>query len=494
MIWTSLSYFPYSRRMLKLFRFADLWNRKPLENSAERIERALLDRTRRLVAGLHVDDRFENVTGSLTIARGRGKSLRVLYCDSVSQPIPDLIRSNCRDMVAARVADQDFHSCIGELADVQSLVIDQLKLRAGKYVDRILAISVVDPGLWQTDFDGVVSYTSLCDATRLAERTGISVIDGWPDRDIAVGGKGYPLDPLCMWLLQADRDRRIARQVNISINVRQQTRGYLLPPSDGLDAEMPTLRPIATEGMSLIEGLLQLSSVESMSLEKARQLLVSGVHSKELLDQWKQLDSSDDNRTKAMLRIAAARINMSLTAEQLLCSAMKWIQVACQDRIQDSMQQLRSEYARKRSELQDEIESTPRLRKSGVGLLAAFDKSLPDFSAPGNIVVDAPSPISDALVSRLQNHFAETQVTGSWGSQFPNESAVPGSVDGPSLMAAMLGFMHIDQLPANVPALTGAQQQRILGRLTPGRPNSWRNLLREMADHEPSAMKLRDAV
>ena len=169
--------------MLKLFRFADFWNRQPLENSADRIERALLDRTRRLVAGVHVDGNFENVSGSLVVARGRGKSLRVLYCDSTTQPIPDVIKANCLEMISAAVANQDFRNCIGELADVQATVIEQLKLKAGKYVDRILAISVTDPGLWQRDFDGTISYTSLCDATRLAERTGISVIDAWPDRD-----------------------------------------------------------------------------------------------------------------------------------------------------------------------------------------------------------------------------------------------------------------------------------------------------------------------
>ena len=109
-------------------------------------------------------------------------------------------------------------------------------------------------------------------------------------------------------------------------------------------------------------------------------------------------------------------------------------------------------------------------------------------------MVDAPNPISDALVSRLQNHFSNTPVTGSWRSVMPEPSAIQGLPDGPSLMASLLGFMHIDQMAANMPSLTGAHQQRILGRLTPGRPNSWRNLLREMADHEPSAMKLRDAV
>ena len=480
--------------MLKLFRFADFWNRQPLENSADRIERALLDRTRRLVAGVHVDGNFENVSGSLVVARGRGKSLRVLYCDSTTQLIPDVIKANCLEMISAAVANQDFRNCIGELADVQATVIEQLKLKAGKYVDRILAISVTDPGLWQRDFDGTISYTSLCDATRLAERTGISVIDAWPDRDIAVGGKGYPLDPMCLWLLQADRNKRIARQVNVSIKVEALTRGYLLPPSDGLDAESPTLRQIESQGLDLINGLLKLSSVESVSSPRVRQLLVSGVHSKELLSQWNQIASDNKSKTEHMLALATAGGNESLSTEQLLCTAMKWISAGCQQGIQDSILNLKSEYAHRRTELKRQIEASPRLRKSGAGLLDAFDQSLPDFTSPGTIMVDAPNPISDALVSRLQNHFSNTQVSGSWRSLLPDPSAIQGSVDGPSLMGSLLGFMHIDQLTANMPSLTGAHQQRILGRLTPGRPNSWRNLLREMADHEPSAMKLRDAV
>jgi anhydro-N-acetylmuramic acid kinase len=42
--------------------------------------------------------------------------------------------------------------------------------------------------------------------------------------------------------------------------------------------------------------------------------------------------------------------------------------------------------------------------------------------------------------------------------------------------------------------LTGAEGQRILGRLTPGRPSNWRQLVRVMADFHPAPMKLKDAV
>jgi len=481
--------------MLKLFRFTDFWNRKPLDNSAERIERALFDRTRRLVSGLHVDPDFRSVSGSLVVARGRGKSLRVLFCDSTSRPIPDVIRSNCLELAGGTCSSNEYRSCISELADIQALVVEELKLKARKYVDRILAVSVSDPGLWHQDFEGEVTYSSLCDATRLAERTGINVIDAWPDRDIAVGGKGFPLDPICLWLLQADRNRRIARKANVAIHVGERTNGYLLPPSDGLDAEVPLLRPIRTEGMDLIDGLLKLSAIESASPGKAKQLLVSGVHSKELMSRWRQLEPGND-RTQAMLELAVSPAGEKLSTEQLLCTAMKWVCDDLQLVVKESLGQLKIDWAEKRLELKRHVESSRRPRNSGLDALKAFDRSLPDFETPGSIMVEAPSLISDALVSRLQNVFSNSQVSGSWREFLLEDTADSTNVevDGPSLKAAMLGLLHIDQMPANIPALTGAHQQRILGRLTPGRPNSWRNLLREMADYEPSAMKLRDAV
>ncbi len=63
-----------------------------------------------------------------------------------------------------------------------------------------------------------------------------------------------------------------------------------------------------------------------------------------------------------------------------------------------------------------------------------------------------------------------------------------------AITTAVLGLMHIDQMPANLPWLTGGSKLRILGRLTPGRPSAWRNLIRTMADLHPPTMKLKDAV
>ena len=61
-------------------------------------------------------------------------------------------------------------------------------------------------------------------------------------------------------------------------------------------------------------------------------------------------------------------------------------------------------------------------------------------------------------------------------------------------VAAILGLANLDQMPVNIPDLTGAECPRTLGRTTPGRPSNWRRVLLNMADYRPPAMKLRDAI
>jgi 1,6-anhydro-N-acetylmuramate kinase len=60
--------------------------------------------------------------------------------------------------------------------------------------------------------------------------------------------------------------------------------------------------------------------------------------------------------------------------------------------------------------------------------------------------------------------------------------------------AALLGLLHLDQVPANSSAITGARVPRVLGRLTPGSPQNWQRLVRELAAAKPSVIALRSAV
>lgn len=62
------------------------------------------------------------------------------------------------------------------------------------------------------------------------------------------------------------------------------------------------------------------------------------------------------------------------------------------------------------------------------------------------------------------------------------------------LVAATHGFLHVDQVPANLPWISGTEVPRILGTLTPGAAGRYRSLLIEMSDYRPPVMTLRDAV
>ena len=103
--------------------------------------------------------------------------------------------------------------------------------------------------------------------------------------------------------------------------------------------------------------------------------------------------------------------------------------------------------------------------------------------------------------ARLFVHFDESQRVGESRSSVEAEpkferldSVIGKMINLDALVAAILGMFHIDQLPGNLPRLTGATSQRILGRLTPGRPANWRQLIRAMAQYHPAPMKLKDAI
>ena len=73
------------------------------------------------------------------------------------------------------------------------------------------------------------------------------------------------------------------------------------------------------------------------------------------------------------------------------------------------------------------------------------------------------------------------------------EFGVAGEMLGPT-SAAVLALLHMDQVPGNPPAVTGTETSRVLGRLTPGSPQSWQRMLEALAASRPAAQPLRSAL
>ncbi|MDB2686061.1 anhydro-N-acetylmuramic acid kinase [Mariniblastus sp.] len=346
------------------------WSSERGDDGPDLIHRSLENRQHRLCAGISLDPNFESIHGCLAVLKGRGKFSRLKFATGASVELSASLKAGCREVSQATAPSAfDLQFLLRDLADVQTLVIEQLKQEAGKYVDRVLAISVADPGLWFSDFDGKKLYMPMCDPTTIAESTGIAVIDSLPTRDLAVGGTGQALAALPLWVILADRNPRVAETDCVLVDLtKPRPETFWLPASDGLDAEVPKIK-------------------------------------------WQVADSD-------------------ATTDEIVAKATL---------------------------------ENPRAR-----LLVHLDPKFSPESHSGAAWTDLPyQPLSEVI--------GET-------------------VNLDSLVAALLGMFHIDQLPGNLPNLTGARSQRILGRLTPGRPSNWRQLIRAMAQHQPAPMKLKDAI
>ena len=139
---------------------------------------------------------------------------------------------------------------------------------------------------------------------------------------------------------------------------------------------------------------------------------------------------------------------------------------------------------------------------------AAARTSYERADLPANIDESAPA----AVARRIRQQFpevAEVILCGQWlgDEQF---EALRAELNGVRLLtvnalgvpnaalkaasAALLGLLHLDQTPANLPAATGERPPRVLGRLTPGSVVNWHRLVRELAAHRPNVVTLRSAV
>jgi len=233
----------------------DLW--KSLDDPAARIDRVLQDRSHRLIIGLAVNPTVSELQCVLMMTDGRGKFLRLRHVVGQVFPIPKAVQNTWLTINATQknLLLKDTRQFMSELADFQAQAIESVKCHAGKYVDRILAVAVTDSGLWVEDFDGRRIYCALSDCHRVADLTGLTVIDNFPVNDVLSGGSGSPLEPLPLWLAYADRHKRVASEHRIVILAEEQIRAFLLPASDGLDADLPLIQIVAASKDTFADSL-----------------------------------------------------------------------------------------------------------------------------------------------------------------------------------------------------------------------------------------------
>jgi anhydro-N-acetylmuramic acid kinase len=435
-----------------------LWSSPDSQDALGRIDRALNDRNHRLSAGISISNRFDQIRGALVVSQGNGRYVRVRHVVDASAPITKSLRNGCLEFVSGKPRDfGELSLLLAELADSQAAVVEQLKCKAGKYLDRVLAVSVRDPGVWTKDFDGQISYAPMCDATRLAELSGVTVIDAFPARDLAVGGQGTQLEALPNWILFADRNPKVANQSRALITLDDRCRSYTLPASDGLDADVPMIRMAETIGIHFLDGLSRRYLRRKGRVSELDRLYADGRQIPELRERWEKAlespgehapaprDASLEELSARMVDVGEAYLKETSNAfSNVIRTGIRWV-------IDQAI---------------DQLDSNPK---------------------PHQLLVSCPEQFEASVINQLTHLMPSIIVT-------PTRQVGLGRDQADAVVAAILGLFHIDQMPANVPWLTGASCQRILGRITPGRPSNWRQLVRIMADFHPAPMKLKDVI
>lgn len=340
-----------------------------------------------------------------------------------------------------------------QLAEVEASAALALLNEAGVPPDRILALGVCDPGLWGLGSTTRASYLGLCDAARLAESTGMNVIDAFPARDLAAGGQGGPTGALAEWTLfgHAERNRVV---LDLGRTSRMTFLGAGSPergPSRLFSFEIGP-------GTCLIDLLAQRLTQGEHAFDPGGRLAVQGQRLAPLMDHW--LADPYFRRTIPRWHPRGVQPDRFLFDALQMAVPSGW-------------------------SIRDLLCTATHFVAESIARAAARD--LPSDAPIHEIVVTGGGQQNGMLLRELAVLFPNVPLTRT------AELGVDGDALGPAL-AAILAFFHIDQVPAGLPEVTGCDVARVLGRLTPGSPQSWQRLLSVMHGARPAVRPLRSAV
>lgn len=420
------------------------------------IDRYRLGEAKRLVLGIAFKPDFSTVGTSMLLTQGRGKCLRPIWIEHRESSVATAVASACQRFVKGEATD------IGELVQLRHDVSLQLAAAARRAMSisdssekKLLAICVADSGIWRRDFDGVAGWEPLVSAASLSEQVGACIIDGLPLRDVAGGGKGWPLEPLAWWLMFADRGQKIADTGRVVVNWSDVCQVCWIPESDGIDNEIPAIRHATVHGASFASALLRAMGVEATGPAERDRLGAQGKIQASLLE---LLFKSIDIREKAWHPLDRG------SANEIVSTAVQMIReqrISVGD-VLITLAECTANHLRRFIEMCRKQQARIELVAGG-----SLDQQGLITSAIGRIEGIEWTDLHD----------------------FNYQSACLDSA-----CAAMMGMMHIDQMPLTIPELTGSSVPRVAGRLTPGNLASFRRLIMEMGDTSPPVMKLRDAV
>ena len=318
----------------------------------------------------------------------------------------------------------------------------------------VLALAVADPGLWHfPQASKGVGCLGLCDAARLAEATGLSVIDDFPARDLAAGGQGGPVTAVAEWLLL--RDPVYPRML---LSLGQSVRATYLPAATAINGAERVMSFQVGPGMGLLDLLAQKLTGGRHAFDPGGRLAVQGRKIPQLLAHWLQ-----DPYFKTPLPRWHPR---GVPPERFLADSMEMA--------------LRSDWS-----VQDLLCTATHFVAETIAM--AVRRRFDDEASVQRVLVTGGGQHNGMLLREIGTRLPGVSVARI------GESGIPSAALGPATVA-VLAMLFVNQTPANSTAISGTEVARVLGRLTPGSPLSWRQLLQCLAGRRAAPRTLRSSL
>jgi len=412
----------------------------------------------RWLFGVLVSSRCTRLSAALVAATHSGVKARVQIAGSTSMAIPSESVSAFRQLSSAGLMSSGAASpglistLRTRLAGIAAPLIADLGAEVGIAPSRALAVGVHGPGLWATSKAPATCYLALSDAARLAELTGLTVIDAFPARDLAQGGQGGPVTALAEWIL-LKHDHRTRLLLDLGRTVRMS---YLPPDCDPM-ASSCVLSFDVGPGMRLLDLLAHRLTAGEHHFDPGGRLAVQGRRIPELVEHWladpyferplPRWHPRGVRPERFLTEALQMAVNSGWSVRDLLCSATHFIA--------------------------ETIRQVIRRR-------------LPENLTVDEIIISGGGQQNGMLLREIAARLPEITLTRI------AEIGISGDTLSPAAIAVM-ALLHLDQVPANHTAITGAEIPRVLGRLTPGSPQNWLSLLHRFSTSEPEIRPLHKA-
>jgi anhydro-N-acetylmuramic acid kinase len=409
----------------------------------------------RFALGISVSGSCRKLRAALVAANGQALDMRLELATALVRDVPRRLTRRFRHYAKRGPKKPGLAAVLSaEIAELEAMIVDEICSQAPHIAPRLLVVGVTDPGFWARSRSGLTGYVPLSDAARLADLTGLNVIDAFPARDVAQEGRGGPLAALPDWLLFHH-----ASKTRVLVDFGPTTRVSYLPGArDAAGAERVSTF-VAGPGMDLLDRLARRLTAGRERFDAGGHLAVQGQRLADCLDGWLAEASAAKIQTRTW-RPAEARVGPLLKSALEKAPANNWS-------VQDLL-----------------CTATHLVAETAARAIAV---RLPAEPGIDEVIVTGGGQHNGLLMRELAARLAPLTIVCEAALGLPEDARDPA-------IAATLALLHLDQTPACPTGITGAQTPRVLGRLTPGSPQVWQRLMRALASGAPSVVSLRSAI